>query len=81
MADKTPFKYKVRRGGVLAAGAGVGAGLGKAYADAKGLPMDGDFWTRTVPDAVMLGAGMGTTIVGLGMTKIHSAASKVQFRK
>lgn len=74
-------KYSVRRGGVLAAGAGVGAALGKVYADAKGLPMDGDFWTRTVPDAVALGAGMGTAAVGMGMAKIHSAVSKKQFRK
>jgi hypothetical protein len=76
-------KYSVRRGGVVAAGAGIGAALGNAYAQAKGLPMDGDFWTRSVPDIMTIGAGLGATAAGLGIGKLrqHSALRKEQFRK
>ncbi len=74
-------KYSVRRGGVVAAGAGIGAALGAAYAQSKGMPMDGDFWTRTVPDYAILGTAAGATAVGMGMSAIHSAVSKKQFRK
>lgn len=74
-------KYSVRRGGVVAAGAGIGAALGAAYAQSKGMPMDGDFWTRTIPDYAMIGGVMGASAVGMGMAKMHSAVSKKQFRK
>lgn len=78
---KNTPKYKARRAGVTALGAGAGALAGAYLAHKTGAPMTGgDFWQNTAPETVGLMSAMGATGARLAMGAIRNRNLGKQFK-
>lgn len=80
---KNTPKYKARRAGVTAVGAGLGAAAGAYLAHKQGAPMSGDFWQASAPELIGGGAAMGAAGARMAMSSMREKASNLskQFKK